>query len=114
MFAWCNTDSEMKMIGKIITSIILVGCLNVSLTFLYRRGKLSKCLFTCALVLANVLGIYISQIIMGVPTNSWFPVILALIGGTSGGFQGARVIIRIGHLEKANAQSHLDNDKEAL
>jgi hypothetical protein len=96
------------MIGKIAASLILVGCLNFLLTFIYRRGKLSDRWFRLVLIFTGILGVYVSAIIMGVSYNSWFLVVLALIVGPPLGFQAATVIIRIGRLEQAAKQTSVN------
>ena len=88
------------MIGKIIMSLMMAGCLNFLLTYLYRQEKLADSLFKLALVVANIISVYAAQVIMGVRYDSLFAIMLAVIGGISLGFQGAKVIIRARHLEK--------------
>lgn len=92
------------MVLKIAMSLIFAAFWNVLLVYLFRREHLSRRSLRFALIAANILSIYIAQLIMGVDYRNWFAVFMAVIGGLSLGIQGASVIIRISQLETEAAK----------
>ena len=90
------------MINQILLSLFFMIVVNISLIYVYRQERLSDKWFRWLLISGNFMGIYVSQLIMGVSYKSILPVIIALIAGISLGVQGGSVVIKIGRLEKEN------------
>jgi amino acid transporter len=92
------------ILGQFLAYMMVGICLNVLLTYLYRRGSLHPQGFRLVMTIANIVLLYIGLVVMGIPYQSPFAGILAVIGGISLGLQGANVIIRIGRLEARQRQ----------
>jgi predicted RND superfamily exporter protein len=92
------------IIEKILICVIAASSVNAILGTVYRYNRLSEQSYRILSVIVNVISAWAGQILMGIPYNSPFAVILALVGGLSLGIQVANVIIRIGRLEARQRQ----------
>jgi hypothetical protein len=83
--------------------IILILCsigISIFCTYLYRQGVMGDYAFTGLLGMVGGISVYTAMVALGISHNRWGPLSIFAIAGLLIGFQGARVIIRIGNMEK--------------
>ncbi len=84
----------------IIIAIFAIGT-NMLCTYFYRKGSFSDQTFIWILSLVNGANVYFAIRSLGGTNDQIGMILFSIIGGILLGFQGARVIVKYRHIERA-------------
>ena len=89
-------------IRLVLIALVSIG-ISILCTYCYRQKLIKDRLFLAMMMIIGAICVYSGMVVLGVPYDSWGPMILFTLCGTLLGFQGARVIVRITNTERKNA-----------